>query len=191
MEFLSRRWQKYPNMYIYHFAPYEPSALKRLARVHAVYEMEVDKLLRAERFVDLHAVAKEALLASVERYSLKDLEGFPKYVRNADLRDAGKARRAVEYALELNDFKSLPGEALRLVEDYNEDDCRATEALHAWLEGLRKDGAYTRPELQFGEANEKVENLDTRAQALFRALVEKLPEDRDSWTEEHRALWLL
>src|SRR5690606_812358 len=64
-------------------------------------------------------------------------------------------------------------------------------ALHAWLEGLRKDGAYTRPELQFGEANEKIENLDTRAQALFRALVEKLPEDRDTWTDEHHALWLL
>lgn len=191
MEFVTERWAKYPNMYIYHFAPYEPSTLKRLARVHALFEAEVDKFLRAERFIDLHAVAKEALLASVERYSLKDLEGFPRYTRNADLRDAGKARRATEYALELNDFKSLPPEALRLVEDYNEDDCRATAALHAWLEGLRKDGSYTRPELKFGEATEKIGNLDSRAQALFRALIKKLPEDRDIWTDEHEALWLL
>ncbi len=65
MEFVLERWKHYPNLYIYHFAPYEPSAIKRLARVHAAYEKEVDTLLRAERFIDLHAVFKETLLASV------------------------------------------------------------------------------------------------------------------------------
>lgn len=78
MDSLLERWKRYPKMYIYHFAPYEPSAIKQLARVHALYEKEVDDLLRAERFIDLHAVFKESLLASVESYSLKELEKFTK-----------------------------------------------------------------------------------------------------------------
>ena len=49
------------------------------------------------------------------------------------------ARKYVEVALELNDFKSLSKETIQIVEDYNEDDCIATEALHKWLENLRAE----------------------------------------------------
>jgi uncharacterized protein len=193
MQFVMNRWKRYPNMYIYHFAPYEPGAVKRLTRVHALFETDSDKLLRGERFIDLHAVFKEALLASVERYSLKELEKFTHYTRKVDLRDAGMARKAVEYALELNEFKSLRPETIKTVEDYNEDDCLATAALHYWLEALReqKPHEYTRPEIKFGEATENIQNLDTRAQALFRDLTKRLPEDRSTWTKEHHAKWLL
>jgi len=196
MQFVTERWNRFPKMYIYHFAPYEPSAIKRLARVHALFEKEVDYLLRAERFIDLHAVFKEALLASVESYSLKELEKFTQYTRKVVLHDASVARKSVEVALELNDFKSLSKEAIQIVEDYNEDDCLATEALHKWLENLRaeliKSGKeFQRPELKTGEASENVQQLDTRSQALFKALTEKLPEDRSTWSEEHKAKWLL
>ncbi|MGC1240790.1 MAG: TM0106 family RecB-like putative nuclease, partial [Chryseosolibacter sp.] len=193
MQFIMDRWKRHPKMYIYHFAPYEPGAVKRLARVHAVLEGEVDTLLRAERFIDLHAVFKEALLASVERYSLKELEKFTKYTRKVDLRDAGMARKSAEYALELNEFKSLSPDTVRTVEDYNEDDCLATAALHGWLEDLRKqhEQQYMRPELKFGEANENIQVNDTRAQALFKALTQQLPEDRSTWTAEDNAKWLL
>ena len=193
IRFVMERWTRRPNLYIYHFAPYEPAAMKRLARVHAIGETEVDKLLRAERFIDLHAVFKEALLASVERYSLKELEKFTPYTRKVDLRDAGMARKSLEYALELNEFKSLSAETVRTVEGYNEDDCLATEALHRWLENVRRqhEQQYARPEIKFGEASENVQTNDTRAQALFRALTEKLPEDRAAWTEEDHARWLL
>ncbi len=196
MQFVIRRWKRYPNLYIYHFAPYEPTAIKRLARVHAVHEMDVDDLLRAERFIDLHSVFKEGLLASVETYSLKALEKFTKYTRKVDLHDASAARKSVEIALELHEFKSLSKETIQLVEDYNEDDCLATEALHQWLEDLRtrlvKSGnTILRPELKTGEAGEKVEELDTRSQALYKGLTEKLPEDRSTWTKEEEAKWLL
>ena len=196
MQFILERWTHFPKMYIYHFAPYEPSAIKRLARVHALFEKEVDDLLRAERFIDLHAVFKEALLASVERYSLKELEKFTQYTRKVVLHDASVARKSVEVALELNDFKSLSKEAIQIVEDYNEDDCLATEALHKWLENLRtelvKSGKeFQRPELKTGEASENVLQLDTRSQALFKDLTKKLPEDRSIWNEEHKAKWLL
>jgi len=192
MQFVMKRWQQYPNLYIYHFAPYEPSAVKRLARVHAVFEKEVDDLLRAERFIDLHSIFKESLLASVERYSLKELERFTTYTRLVDLHDAGKARKAVECALELHDFKSLPAATLETIERYNEDDCRATHALHQWLEARRTEqNIDRRPEIKTGDASEKVQALDTRAQAIFKSLTAGLPEDRETWTAEQHAQWLL
>jgi len=196
MQFVSEHWKRFPKMYIYHFAPYEQAAIKRLAHVHATFEKEMHELLRAERFIDLHAVFKEALLASVESYSLKELEKFTKYTRKVVLHDASVARKSVEVALELNDFKSLSKETIQIVEDYNEDDCLATEALHKWLENLRaelvKSGKeFLRPELKTGEASENVQQLDTRSQALFKALTEKLPEDRSTWDEVHKAKWLL
>jgi predicted RecB family nuclease len=196
IEFVLDRWKTNPKMYIYHFAPYEPSAIKRLARVHALYEKEVDDLLRAERFIDLHAVFKESLLASVESYSLKELEKFTKYTRKIDLHDASIARKAVEVALELHEIHALSKKTLQIVEEYNEDDCLATEALHKWLEDLRttllKSGKEIhRPELKTGEASENVQQMDSRAQALFKALTENLPEDKSTWNEEQKAKWLL
>ncbi|MEX2233000.1 MAG: TM0106 family RecB-like putative nuclease [Cyclobacteriaceae bacterium] len=196
MQFISEHWKRFPKMYIYHFAPYEQAAIKRLAHVHATFEKEMHELLRAERFIDLHAVFKEALLASVESYSLKELEKFTQYTRKVVLHDASVARKSVEVALELNDFKSLSKAAIQIVEDYNEDDCLATEALHKWLENLRaeliKSGKeFQRPELKTGEASESVQQLDTRSQALFKALTQRLPEDRSTWDEVHKAKWLL
>ncbi|MEK6780587.1 MAG: TM0106 family RecB-like putative nuclease [Bacteroidota bacterium] len=196
MYFISEHWKRFPKMYIYHFAPYEQAAIKRLAHVHATFEKEMHELLRAERFIDLHAVFKEALLASVESYSLKELEKFTQYTRKVVLHDASVARKSVEVALELNDFKSLSKEAIQIVEDYNEDDCLATEALRKWLENVRaelvKSGKeFQRPELKTGEASENVQQLDTRSLRLFKALTEKLPEDRLIWNVEHKAKWLL
>jgi predicted RecB family nuclease len=196
MQFISEHWKRFPKMYIYHFAPYEQAAIKRLAHVHATFEKEMHELLRAERFIDLHAVFKEALLASVESYSLKELEKFTQYSRKVVLHDASVARKSVELALELNDFKSLSKETIQIVEHYNEDDCLATEALHKWLENLRaeliKSGMeLQRPELKTGEASENIQQLDTRSQELFKALTEKLPGDRSTWNEEYRAKWLL
>lgn len=183
-------------MYVYHFAPYEPTAIKRLSCVHAVYEKEVDDFLRAERFIDLHSVFIEALLASVESYSLKELEKFTRYTRNIELHSASMARKAVEVALELHAFKTLPGETIKIVEGYNEDDCMATEALHQWLEQQRQEliksgKELQRPEIKTGGASENIQQLNTRSLALFKALTEKLPEDRTSWTDEHKAKWLL
>lgn len=196
MRVILGRWKRCPKMYIYHFAPYEPTAIKRLARVHALFEQDVDTLLRAERFVDLHTAFKEALLASVERYSLKELERFTEYVRKIDLHDASVARKTVELALELHDLPSIPKQTIVALEEYNEDDCLATEALHWWLENMRADlirsgTEIQRPELKTGEASDNVQQTENRSQAIYNALTEKLPEDRTVWTDEHEAKWLL
>ena len=55
------RWQRHPDMHVYHYAPYEPTAIKRLAGQHAVCIDEVDQLLRAGIFVDLYRVVKQGV----------------------------------------------------------------------------------------------------------------------------------
>jgi uncharacterized protein len=196
IDFVMARWKKYPGMYIYHYGIYEPAAIKRLTGRHGTRAEEVDKLLRGERFINLHAVIKEGLRASVERYSLKDLELFTDYQRKVVLADASKSRRALESALELNEIHSLPKETVKLVEDYNQDDCLATKALHQWLETLREElinsaHAVKRPEVKTGEASENLEENQTQAKALYEDLVKGLPDDRTVWTGEHKAKWLL
>ena len=108
--------------------PYEPAALKRLMGRYATREAEVDRLLRAKRFVDLHAVVKHALRASVEKYSIKDLEPFYGFVREVSLADARVNLRVVERALELADPDAITPEVRAAVEGYNRDDCRSARA---------------------------------------------------------------
>ena len=95
-----RSWDSNPGMHVYHYAPYEPSAFRRLMGRYATRETEVDRMLRAKRFVDLHTVVRQALRASVERYSLKDLEQFYGFRRDVKLEDANINLRVVERALE-------------------------------------------------------------------------------------------
>jgi uncharacterized protein len=196
MAFLTERRSKFPEFNVYHFAPYESVAVKRLASVHSIYEQEVDELLRSERFIDLHAAFKESLIASVERYSLKDLEKFTTYNRKVELRDAGIARKNIECALALNVFSSLAKETITTVEGYNEDDCLATEALHVWLEKLRGElinagYAFKRPFPKEQEPDKELMEREKQSLRLFEGLTGNLPADRSVWTDEDRAKWLL
>src|SRR5438270_12787043 len=94
-------WTRYPSMHVYHYAPYEPGAFKRLMGRHATREAEVDRMLRAGLFVDLYAVVRHSLRASVERYSIKDLEPFYGFTRDVALVDASTNLRVIERALEV------------------------------------------------------------------------------------------
>ena len=73
VDWLTERWETHPDMHIYHFAPYEPSAMKRLMSRYATREDEVDRMLRAGLFVDLYRVVRGAIRAGVESYSIKEL----------------------------------------------------------------------------------------------------------------------
>ena len=56
MDFIIKRLDEHPDMHVYHYAPYEPSAFKRLMGRHATREAELDRLLRGGRFIDLYGV---------------------------------------------------------------------------------------------------------------------------------------
>jgi predicted RecB family nuclease len=54
------------SLHVYHFGAYEPTAFKRLSGRYATRENELDTILRAELFVDLHTIVRHSLRASVE-----------------------------------------------------------------------------------------------------------------------------
>jgi predicted RecB family nuclease len=196
MQFLLDRLKLFPSFSLYHYGVYEQATVKRLAHRYAVNEQELDDLLRKEKFVDLHSISKESLIASVEQYSLKDLEKFTKFVRKADLREAAKARKRVESALQLKEFEKLPLDIVQLVQTYNEDDCIATEALHKWLEKERqslisKGFNFSRPTPGEEPPSEELLLQEKRSKLLFESLTRDLPDNREAWQDEHHAKWLL
>jgi len=196
MAFVKENWAKHPDMHIYHFGHYEPSAIKRLAMYHVIYEEEVDQLARGIRFIDLHRVVKESMLASVETYSLKELEVFFEYTRNLELQKASRARKIVEVALERNEFDKLPEEIIRDLELYNKDDCKATVALHQWLlkkhkEAIDEGVNIIIPEFKDHETSENALALQERIRLLKEALFIHLPGEKVHWTETQKCIWLL
>ena len=189
---LDRRRQ-WPAMHVYHFAPYEPSALKRLMGRFGSRQDEVDELLRSGTFVDLHKVAKQAVRASVERYSIKDLEQFYGYTRDEELREASRSLRAVERLLELAQPESIT-EALRdSVEVYNRDDCVSTLHLRDWLESLRAGLIEAGESIPRPAAPDLAPDEEEPPEvSLIKArLLDGIPDDSAERTPEQQARWLL
>ncbi len=195
LDFTMQRWQDNRGMHVYHFSPYEPAAVKRLVGRHGTREAELDRLLSAERFVDLLAVTRQGLRVSVESYSLKSLESAFGFIRSLELPLAGAALRRIAWALELAGTKEVSSEDRGAVEAYNRDDCLATAALRDWLEERRAeleahDGSIPRPPESGGDASEAVEERAADVEEVFNLLTETLP-DRDAWGPGERARWLL
>ena len=196
MDAILARWERDPNMHVYHFGAYEPGALKRLMGRHATREAEMDRLLRAGRFVDLHVVVKQALRASVEEYSIKKLEPLYAFTREQPLDEAGPALRLIERGLELGLPVSADDEFANKVVAYNRDDCLSAKALRDWLETLRAGAiaeghAIERPNEGAGDAPPDIGDREALAAALAERLRESVPEDPAARDDEQRARALL
>src|SRR5439155_5898188 len=85
VDFIHEQLRRDPDLHVYHYASYEPSALKRLMGEYGTREDEIDDLLRREVFVDLYAVVRQALRISQPSYSIKKVEAFY-MTRKAELR---------------------------------------------------------------------------------------------------------
>jgi uncharacterized protein len=191
------QWRKNPEMHIYHYAPYEPTAIKRLVGRHGTCVDELDELLRAGVFVDLYRAVRQGIRASVESYSIKRLEPLYGFTRAVPLRDANVALQSFEAAMALGNGQEEIGDLLKTVGGYNRDDCMSALRLRDWLEDRRKEleektgSALPRPTVQSGEASEKLSARLQEIKALAARLLAALPEDEVQWTDEHRAYWLL
>ena len=196
VDMVTERYSRYPDLHIYHFAPYEPTALKRLMGRYATREDEIDRMLRMGLLVDLHGVVRQTLRASVERYSLKDLEVFFEFHRQTDLRDAKQSLRTLECALELNEVASVPQEIRNTVEAYNREDCISTLRLRNWLEKLRRELVANgmeikRPLVAPGDPSEAIRDRSKRALDLMERLLRDVPDESYERTREQQARWLL
>lgn len=157
MRLLLEQVRRHPGAHIYHYAAYETTALKRLAMRYATMEAELDQLLRERRFVDLYRVVVQALRASTESYSIKDLEAL--YWRER----SGEVTTASDSIVEYERWCLTKDNAiLDSIAAYNKDDCVSTAHLHAWLEKLRPAGVTL--EILDDTAAEKREQSAERAQ---------------------------
>jgi uncharacterized protein len=196
IDLVSERLARFPDLHIYHFGVYEPGAVKRLVLRYATREEEVDRLLRGDVFVDLHSVTRQSLRASVEQYSLKEIEKFADYQRQVPLPEANQARHFVEHQLELRRTLDLTDRIRRVVEGYNEDDCRATERHRQWLESLRSDliargKTIPRPASKDAAPSEELTAHVKRVAALFDALTRDMPTEPKERSQTQAAHWML
>jgi uncharacterized protein len=196
MDLIMDAWAAHPGMHVYHYAPYEPSAFKRLMGRHVTREAALDRLLRAERFVDLYAVVRQGVRAGIERYSIKNLEVFYGFTRAVHLLEASRCLRAMELGLELGRPESVAPEVRDAVLGYNRDDCVSTLRLRDWLEALRSEliAAGTpvpRPEAKAGDATEEIGEQARVVEELRARLLAGVPEVAAERNEEQRARWLL
>jgi uncharacterized protein len=193
---MMRRWDAAPTMHVYHFGVYEPGKFKWLMGRYATREDEVDRMLRAGLFVDLHRVFKQAARASVEEYSLKALEVFHGFARTTSLTESREAMRYVEHGLVLGWEGELPEGVREAMEGYNEDDCRSTASLRDWLEEERRKleergAAIPRPAIGEGAPTEELDERQKRVAALVERLVDGVPADPAERSEEQAARWML
>lgn len=196
VEAMIERLDANAGFHIYHFTAYEPAALKRLMGRYATCEAEVDRLLRGKVFVDLHTVARQAVRAALESYSLKELEPYCGFERRLELPEARRALFRVERLLELGQADRISEAERSRVLEYNQDDCLSTLKLRDWLERLRTGRveageAIERPTLSEGEASEGVSDHEARVQALVERLTADVPADERDRTAEQQASWLL
>jgi predicted RecB family nuclease len=134
MDFFAERLEQYPQMHIYHYAAYEPSALKRLAGRFASRGELLDRFLRRELFVDLYTVVHQGLWASQPGYSLKKMEVFYDLQRTTKTLGGDDSIVMFEAWLESRDDTLLED-----IERYNADDCRSTYKLRQWLLARRDE----------------------------------------------------
>ena len=177
MAFLTERLARSPSAHLYHYAPYEKTALRRLASMHATAETAVDEILRTNRMVDLYRVVREGVRVGEPSYSIKNLERFYMPARTTAVVSGGDS-------LVIYDRFRETGESslLKDLRDYNRDDCLSTLLLRDWLiEHAKKTGRWppaakitTQPAVGDSESEDdwwKEREERERAQAALEAVL--------------------
>lgn len=185
MDLVTARLRQHPNAYIYHYASYEVTALKKLMSLHGTREADVDNLLRQAKLVDLYKVVREGMRVSEPRYSIKHIERFYMPAREGDVQNAGASIVFYERWKETREPKLLKD-----IEDYNFDDVRSTYELREWLLTLRPAAlTWLRPAKDDSHTAAPQGELTDAEKALVpyrEKLADVLPPDRSTWTAEHR-----
>jgi uncharacterized protein len=187
MDFITKRLETHHDAYIYHYASYEETALKRLAMVHGTREAQVDDLLRRRKLVDLYKIVREGVRISEPGYSLKNVEVFFGGDR------AGEVKTALDSMVVYDQWQQTGDQALLdQIGVYNEADCRSLLACRDWLLSLRPsevswfgtvgpaDADVTGVD---GALAAKRKEAEERNTALVNALIEGVTETDREWRE--------
>ena len=132
LRFLMDRLDAHPELHVFHYGGYESGAIKRLVARHGIGADDLDRLLRGDVLVDLLNAVRQGIRASVESYSLKQIEKFYLPAREGPVTEAGFSVVEFERWMRERDQSILDGIAA-----YNRDDCISTHLLREWLEVRR------------------------------------------------------
>ena len=172
------RWRRDPDMHVYHYAPYEVTALRKLMGRHGICEAEVDALLRNDVFTDLYRVVRQGVQIGTPSYSLKKLEPLYQKGRTADLKTAGDSIVAYHGWRARNeppDWRTSP--TLRMIRDYNRDDCESLARLCGWLRERQRENGISWIAPKNRKSGEIVVRPDGDDTLLARELLAAVPED--------------
>jgi len=180
-----------PNAHVYHYAPYERTAIQRLMGAHGTREDEVDNLLRSEALVDLYQVVRQSVRLSTESYSLKQVEHCYFTREATEVMDAGSSIVTYEQWL-ANGEQNLLDE----IEAYNKEDCLSLVGLQQWLETRRTEaeeqfGTIPRPAVRDDGPSEELTERERYLEDLAARLRQGVPLEADDRTPEEQARWLL
>ena len=199
IDFFVGRLARDPSLHIYHYAPYEPTAMGRLMGRYNTREAEIDRFMRGQVFVDLYRTVRQGVRASVESYSIKKLEPLYGFARTIDLRDAGSSIVAFEAWLELDDDATRDSAILVRIVGYNRDDCVSTWMLRDWLVQRRPELAAQIGMSRFRDRSRRTPTPTptsspsplARVKAAEERLTAGVPVAEADRTPEEQARWLL
>jgi predicted RecB family nuclease len=191
IDFIADRRRCNPDLHIYHYAAYEPTAIGRLMGAHGTREAEVDDLLRGKVFVDLFWVIRHAVRLSTETYSLKDVEQLYLKRPPAAVLDAGSSIVWYERYLVEEDEQLLHDLA-----EYNQADCESLIGLREWLEEKRlkaeaKFGLIERRPPEPSPEPDELKEWEREITELAGRLTADVPDNAEQGSVEQRARWLL
>ena len=192
VDLIGERLTHDPSLHVYHYAQYEPVALKKLMCRHGTREDDVDRLLRAGVFVDLYSVVRQGVRVSRESYGLKNLEVFYMPKREEAIAEGVGSIVAYERWRETRDQVILDE-----IARYNERDCESTWRLRGWLEERRDEwarsrgGPLPRPEPRPPDASAAQAAASDETAQLQAQLIAGVPHDYSAHNPEEAARALL
>ncbi|NJM67204.1 MAG: TM0106 family RecB-like putative nuclease [Acaryochloris sp. RU_4_1] len=190
IDWIYQRWLDDPAMHVYHYAPYETIAIKRLMQRYATREAQVDALLRAEVFIDLYQVVRQSLQVGTTSYSIKYLEPLYDRTRNESVKNA--ADSVVQYFqwLQAPDGDTPEtSEILQSIKDYNRVDCESTYELATWLRHLQQEANIEyQPKPELDTQTELPTDIDDPVAQLAAELLSEIPENASTPDAQVQAL---
>lgn len=185
IDWVYSRWQEDPKMHIYHYAPYETIALKRLMGKYCTREDKVDNLLRAGVFIDLYLIVRQGLRVGTNGYSIKDLEPLYDCQRGGEVKNA-RASVVQYFHWKQSKQAGTPEKSslLKEIRDYNKLDCESTKLLVDWLRRLQEEHGITYQQvLEEGDDEKTATKERDEAAQLAEDLLAEIP-DKDLDEEE-------
>jgi predicted RecB family nuclease len=123
---------QYPQAPIYHFCAYEVDTVKNLGKLYRTPHSQIRPIL--SRFIDIYEQLIQSVALPIDSYALKAIARWLGFAWREQEANGAKCIYWYDKWLETGD-RSL----LTIIQDYNEDDCRATRTVKDWLVSFFKD----------------------------------------------------